>query len=151
MSSIIFMPDDHTLISLESPLPSGEILQAVNQGKWTPPEPYSCCMPAGNGELHALRQGRRVLIIAKSPMNPSVEVETPLQTRKLSPRQAEVLQGLFKGLTTKEIAYQLGLKPRTVKMHVAALKHRFGANTRAQSVGIAAKLGLLEKEQDLES
>ena len=150
MTSIIFMPDDRTLISLESPLHSGEILQAVDLGKWTPPEPYSCCLPGGNGELHALRQGRRVLIIAKSPMNPSGEAELPHHTRKLSPRQAEVLQGLFNGLTTKEIAYQLGLKPRTVKMHVAALKNRFGASTRAQSVGIAAKLGLLEKQQDPE-
>ena len=69
MTSIIFMPDDHTLISLESSLSSGEILQAVDLGKWTPPEPYSCCLPAGTGELQALRQGRRVLILAKSPMN----------------------------------------------------------------------------------
>ncbi len=150
MTSIIFMPDDHTLVSLESSLNAGEIMQAVDLGKWTLPEPYSSCLPAGNGELHALRQGRRVLIIAKIPLNPCVAAEIPCNTRNLSPRQAEVLQGLFKGLTTKEIAYQLGLKPRTVKMHVAALKNRFGASTRAQSVGIAAKLGLLEKQQDPE-
>ena len=151
MTAIIFMPDDHTLISLESSLNAGEIMQEVDLGKWTPPEPYSFCLPAGDGELHALRQGRRVLIIAKSPLNHTVDPEISLKTRNLSPRQAEVLQGLFKGLTTKEIAYQMGLKPRTVKMHVAALKNRFGATTRAQSVGIAAKLGLLEKQDDPDS
>ena len=151
MTTIIFMPDDHTLISLECSLNAGEIIQAVDLGKWTPPEPYSSCLPAGHAQLHALRQGRRVLIIASTPLNPAGEAEIPLKTRQLSPRQAQVLQGLFKGLTTKEIAFQIGLKPRTVKMHVAALKNRFGANSRAQSVGIAAKLGLLEKQDDPES
>ena len=41
----------------------------------------------------------------------------------------------------------MGLKPRTVKMHIAALKTRLGASTRAQSVGVAAKLGLLNPSE----
>lgn len=61
----------------------------------------------------------------------------------LSPRQRQVLDGLVEGLTTKQIALQLGLSPRTVRMHVKALKNRFGANTCAESVGKAASLGLL--------
>jgi DNA-binding NarL/FixJ family response regulator len=88
-----------------------------------------------------------VVIVAVTPLCLPGDQQLPNKTRQLSPRQAQVLQGLFKGLTTKEIAFQLGLKPRTVKMHIAALKNRFGANTRAQSVGIAAKLGLLQGQE----
>ena len=66
---------------------------------------------------------------------------------QLSRRQHQVLQGLAEGLTTKQIALRLGLRPRTVAMHVASLKKRLGATTRAQSVGRAAALGLCKLQR----
>jgi DNA-binding CsgD family transcriptional regulator len=63
---------------------------------------------------------------------------------ELSLRQREVLQLLAEGLTTKEIAIKLGLHQRTIAVHIAELKERLGTQTRAQTVGRGAVMGLCE-------
>jgi DNA-binding CsgD family transcriptional regulator len=64
--------------------------------------------------------------------------------RLLKPRQRQVLLLLAHGLSNKEIAVQLNLHPRTVAMHIAALKALFGASSRAQSIHKAVELGFFE-------
>jgi DNA-binding CsgD family transcriptional regulator len=65
--------------------------------------------------------------------------------RLLRPRQRQVLLLLAHGLSNKEIAAQLNLHPRTVAMHIAALKALFGASSRAQSIHKAVELGFFEE------
>ena len=65
--------------------------------------------------------------------------------RLLRPRQRQVLLLLAHGLSNKEIAVQLNLHPRTVAMHIAALKALFGASSRAQSIHKAVELGFFEE------
>jgi two-component system nitrate/nitrite response regulator NarL len=65
--------------------------------------------------------------------------------RLIKPRQRQVLLLLARGFSNKEIALQLDLHPRTVAMHIAALKALFGANSRAQSIHKAVELGFFEK------
>jgi DNA-binding CsgD family transcriptional regulator len=60
-------------------------------------------------------------------------------------RQRQVLLLLAHGLSNKEIAAQLNLHPRTVAMHIAALKALFGASSRAQSIHKAVELGFFEE------
>ena len=62
----------------------------------------------------------------------------------ISPRQREVVQALAEGFTTKQIAYRLGISQRTVMAHIQAAKERFGTYTRAQTVGRAMSLGLIQ-------
>ena len=62
----------------------------------------------------------------------------------ISPRQREVVQALAEGFTTKQIAYKLGISQRTVMAHIQATKERFGTYTRAQTVGRAMSLGLIQ-------
>lgn len=50
----------------------------------------------------------------------------------LSPREREVVTQLAAGLTSKEIARQLALSPRTVEMHRARLLRKLGVRTTAQ-------------------
>ena len=52
---------------------------------------------------------------------------------------------LAHGLSNKEIAVRLKLHPRTVALHIAALKEVFGASSRAQSVQKAVEMGLIEE------
>jgi DNA-binding NarL/FixJ family response regulator len=61
---------------------------------------------------------------------------------RLSPRQAQVLQALALGLTTRQIAGRYGLRPRTVAYHIHCLQQKLGAINRAQLVARAAALGL---------
>jgi pimeloyl-ACP methyl ester carboxylesterase/DNA-binding CsgD family transcriptional regulator len=62
----------------------------------------------------------------------------------LTPRQHEVLRGVARGLTDKEIASELALSPRTVEMHVARVLAALDCANRAEAVRKAAALGLLD-------
>ena len=64
--------------------------------------------------------------------------------KALTRRQLEVLRGVARGLTDKEIASELSLSPRTVEMHVARALAALDCANRAQAVGKAAALGLLD-------
>jgi two-component system response regulator FixJ len=45
----------------------------------------------------------------------------------LSQREQQVLDGVVRGRTTKEIAHQLQLSPRTIEIYRGRLLHKFGA------------------------
>ncbi|HUD95293.1 response regulator transcription factor [Sphingobium sp.] len=59
---------------------------------------------------------------------------------RLTQRQREVLEGVARGLTNREIAGRLVISERTVKAHVKELMRRLGANNRTQVVAIASNL-----------
>lgn len=60
----------------------------------------------------------------------------------LAKRQREVLAGMAKGLLNKQIAYELGIAEKTVKMHRALLLERLGVQTTAEAIRIAVEAGL---------
>jgi DNA-binding NarL/FixJ family response regulator len=62
----------------------------------------------------------------------------------LSRREAEILQKVAYGATTKEVAHDLGISPHTVKTHLERIFEKLGANDRAQAVAIAIRKGLVE-------
>ena len=55
----------------------------------------------------------------------------------LTPRQAEVLELLERGLSTKQIAGQLHLSTETVRNHIRHLLRAVGAHSRLEAVAIA--------------
>ena len=59
----------------------------------------------------------------------------------LSRRQREVLLHMAAGKLNKQIAYELGLSERTVKMHRAAVIGALGAKTSADAIRIAIEAG----------
>lgn len=59
----------------------------------------------------------------------------------LSRRQMQILQALAKGRLNKQIAYELGLTERTVKMHRAAMLRALGVRTVAEAIRIAIEAG----------
>lgn len=63
---------------------------------------------------------------------------------QLSERQAEILSAMSKGLTSKEIARQLGLQKDSVDKHVNALLAKTGATNRTQAVAIAVRKQLMK-------
>jgi PAS domain S-box-containing protein len=62
--------------------------------------------------------------------------------RELPQRQRQVLEGMAKGLLNKQIAYQLGIAEKTVKMHRVLLLERLGGVTSAEAIRIAVEAGL---------
>lgn len=61
---------------------------------------------------------------------------------KLTRRQRQVVEGLARGLLNKQIAYELGLQERTVKMHRSALLRALNVKTVAEAIRIAIEAGL---------
>lgn len=71
--------------------------------------------------------------------------ESASQTESiLTERELEVLQSASRGERNKEIAYKLGITERTVKAHLQSIYQKFGVDSRAAAVAIAAQKGLLE-------
>ena len=61
----------------------------------------------------------------------------------LTEREREVLVLIARGLTTHEIADQLGLSPNTVKSHSRALFTKLEAHNRVQALAVAQERGLI--------
>ena len=60
----------------------------------------------------------------------------------LPPRQRQVLRGMAHGLLNKQIAWELKISEKTVKMHRALLLERLGVGTSAEAIRIAVEAGL---------
>lgn len=61
----------------------------------------------------------------------------------LSTKEFEILKLLAEGCTLAEIAQRLGLNPKTVSNYQSSIKQKLGAETTAQLLRAAAKLGIV--------
>jgi len=59
----------------------------------------------------------------------------------LTRRQRQILEGLARGQLNKQIAYELSLTERTVKLHRAAMLRGLGVRTVAEAIRIAIEAG----------
>jgi len=62
---------------------------------------------------------------------------------ELTERERDVLAAAAKGERSKEIAVQLGITERTVKAHLASIYSKWGVDSRAAAIAVAAQKGLL--------
>ena len=77
----------------------------------------------------------------------SEDVRRIYETRKgakgLSPREAEVLGLVARGLGNREIGSQLGISENSVKMHLTRVNFKLGASDRTEAVQLALQRGFL--------
>ncbi len=83
-----------------------------------------------------LRQGEHVVGVF-GQVSDLVEEPHPHPELNLTPRQAEVLDLLEQGKSTKQIAAELHLSIETVRNHVRHLLRAMGAHSRLEAVAIA--------------
>lgn len=94
--------------------------------------------------LPSVAQGLTVLdpsfhsILAPTRSNDSTEPIEPL-----TPREAQVLQLIARGLANKAIAQELSISDHTVKFHVNSILAKLGAQSRTDAVVRATRLGLI--------
>jgi PAS domain S-box-containing protein len=74
--------------------------------------------------------------------NSSRRMHSTELVKALSPRQLDVIKQMAKGYLNKQIAFQLDLSEKTVKMHRALLLERLGVSTTADAIRIAVEAGL---------
>lgn len=85
---------------------------------------------AGQGVVAGARSARR----ASPAASRGCAVRSDLDLLTL--REAEVVSGLVRGLTNKQIGAELGISHRTVEIHRARLMRKLGAPTLAALLGI---------------
>lgn len=78
------------------------------------------------------------LLSAALPDRGAAELVEPL-----TPREHEVLQLLAEGMTNRAIAQRLAISEHTVKFHVNAILGKLAAQSRADAVMRATRLGLI--------
>lgn len=64
------------------------------------------------------------------------------KVRELPHRQRQVLERMARGLLNKQIAYELGIAEKTVKMHRVLMLERLGGVTTAEAIRIAVEAGM---------
>ncbi len=62
--------------------------------------------------------------------------------KALSKRQLEVLQMVASGLRNKQIAWELGLSEKTIKMHRGIAMEKLGAQSSAEMIRLAVEAGI---------
>ena len=70
---------------------------------------------------------------------------------ELSVREAEVLKGLARGESTKALARDLAISPRSVDGHLSNLYRKLGVSSRGQAVRQGLQRGLLSPEDVTEN
>lgn len=68
-----------------------------------------------------------------------------LSHEQVTRREMQVLEGLSRGLTNRQIATELGLSEKTCSAHVSTLMAKLGAQSRTQALAIALDRGLLKR------
>jgi DNA-binding NarL/FixJ family response regulator len=61
----------------------------------------------------------------------------------LTPREAEVLEGIARGRSNRSIAQMLGIGEGTVKTHLKRIYGKLYARNRTEAVAVARTKGLL--------
>ena len=75
------------------------------------------------------------------------DIERRLET--LTPREREVLTYVITGMLNKQIAYELGMSEKTVKVHRARVMKKMSADSLASLVRMAQELGIFSPDEEL--
>ncbi len=84
----------------------------------------------------------RKVLAEFSRLEPDVSRSNPDLAEPLTAREQEILQGITRGLTNKEIASRLSLTEGTVKNYISVIFQKMGVQDRTQAAMRARELGL---------
>lgn len=82
-------------------------------------------------------------IAATSSIAPNASTPTAMAMATLSPRELDILRGIVRGASNKEIARAYGIVETTVKIHVQHVLRKLGVSSRVHAAVIATEQGLL--------
>ena len=91
--------------------------------------------------LQSVRAALRQQASAAKRQSARAEIEARLAA--LSPRERDVLDGLVAGRANKQIAFELGISPRTVEIYRANLMDKMQAGSLSDLVRMALIVGIL--------
>ena len=66
----------------------------------------------------------------------------------LSPREVQILDNIARGMTNKQVAYELSISEQTVKNHMSSILRKLSVNDRTQAVVYAMRQGWIKIPDD---
>jgi DNA-binding NarL/FixJ family response regulator len=94
-----------------------------------------------DGELEYFLGSQAAVAEGPAASAPSRQVEAAQRIERLSARQRDVLMHMAAGKLNKQIAYEMDLSERTVKMHRSAVLRNLGVRTNADAIRLAIEAG----------
>ena len=143
MTHLILINPDQSFIYLNLAQPSIRILQDIRVGGSLPDYINPGASPRNATVNYSALMWQNWVVVFPGTPEILQEESWPL-IGLLTRRQLDVLYCLSQGLTGKQIANRLNIHPRSVSLHTAALKRSLNANTAAECVQKAARLGILK-------
>lgn len=101
----------------------------------------SVVAPEMTSKLVAAYRGAAAGAMTGSP--PDINAAPALPLNRLSPRELDILRGIARGASNKEIAREHGIAETTVKIHVQHVLRKLEVSSRVHAAVIATELGLL--------
>ncbi len=71
-----------------------------------------------------------------------------MKGKPLTPREREVLQLVWDGLSTRDIARQLGRSYNTISLYRQRIRAKFGVTTTAAALTIARERGMIKTKRE---
>jgi DNA-binding NarL/FixJ family response regulator len=136
-------PDGPRVVVLTSFSDREQILQALDSG--------AVGYLLKDSEAHELLRGVRAAADGGTPLAPRVAMTLVMERRNgggaesLSDREREVLALVGAGVANKQIAYRLGISPKTVKTHLSHIFRQIGVKDRLQAALWARRHGLVDE------
>ena len=136
-------------VEIRAAVPSAKIVVLTSFGT---SDKISRAIEAGaTGALMKTAEDRELLSAIRTVANggrvisPAVRklISTDPPAPELTPRQAEILQAMARGLTNKDIAKMFGIRTDGVNEHVLAILAKLGAANRTEAVATAVRKQLV--------
>ncbi len=93
-------------------------------------------------DMHGPEPRRTMAILLERVGSPEVTMHELCDRFNLTVREREAVGFLVKGMTSKEIAQQMGISPNTVKSFLRLVMTKAGVSTRAGLIGRVAGISL---------
>lgn len=81
---------------------------------------------------------------AKGPPHQEAQVASPRPSRRITPREQQVLQLVWGGFMNRDISQRLKISVRTVEAHRSSIMLKMGVSNTAQLLRHAIQVGLLK-------
>lgn len=115
------------------------LLQAEWPGWNGPLLPAPLLAPVRSGAAQRHLGKRIVVLIRPSASGILLGLRERCPADALTPREAQIVDGIARGLSAKAIALELGISPLTVRSHTTTLFAKFGVKRQAQLVSLLGR------------
>jgi two-component system nitrate/nitrite response regulator NarL len=130
----------YLLKTIEGDALTAAILRAMQGDSVVAPEMTNKLVAAFRGATNGTSTGGHLVAAAAAST-----ADTPSETSiaSLSPRELDILRGIVRGASNKEIAREHGIAETTVKIHVQHVLRKLDVSSRVHAAVIANEHGLL--------